>query len=217
MFLEKLKENIASDNITIVAVGKTKPVSEILKLYNQGHRDFGENRVQELVEKYAKLPKDIHWHFIGHLQNNKVRYIAPFVHLIHAVDSEKLIKTMVKEAQKNKRSIDILLQLKIAVEESKYGLDEEGIWNIINTEVMLNSSFVTIRGIMGMASFVNDQEQIRMEFCKAKDLFDDIRGRNMGGLEYFDTLSLGMSGDYETALECGSNMLRIGSLIFGPR
>lgn len=217
MSLEKLRKNIASDDVTIVAVGKTKPTSEILKLYDQGHLDFGENRIQELVEKQEQLPKSIKWHFIGHLQSNKVKYIAPFVHLIHAVDSQKLITTIIKEAQKNKRRIDILFQLKIAVEESKYGLDEKGIWNIINTGEILSSSFITIRGIMGMASFVNDQEQIRMEFLKAKDLFDEIKAQNIEGLEYFDTLSMGMSGDYEMALECGTNMLRIGSLIFGPR
>ena len=202
---------------TLVAVSKTKPESAILVMYNNGHRDFGENRVQELVDKEETLPKDIRWHMIGHLQKNKVKYIAPFVHLIHSVDSTKLLKTIIKEARKNERCIDVLLQLKIAQEETKYGLEEQELIDIATGDEFCTSPHIQIRGIMAMASFVNDPNQLTTEFNKAKRVFELVKARELSSLGKFDTLSMGMSGDFELAMECGSNMVRVGSLIFGPR
>lgn len=217
MGYSEIKTKTESYDATLVAVSKTKPESAILEMYEKGHRDFGENRVQELVDKYEHLPKDIRWHLIGHLQKNKVKYIAPFVHLIHSVDSAKLLSTIIKEAKKCELTIDVLLQLKIAKEESKYGLSKEALIDIIKNREYAESPNIRLRGIMAMASFVDDQKQLKTEFGTAKDLFDELRSQKLLGLEFFDTLSMGMSGDYKLALDCGSTMVRVGSLIFGAR
>lgn len=222
---EKYKEIITEleGKATLVAVSKTKPVEDILELYNLGQRDFGENYVQELVDKQAILPKDIRWHFIGHLQSNKVKYIAPFVHLIHGVDSESLLKEINKQAIKNNRVIDCLLQVHIATEETKFGFDENELLHLKATQF----ENIHIKGLMGMASFSNDINLVRAEFKKLKVIFDKLflqqqmLTETAGSLSTIHhspfTLSMGMSGDYTIALEEGSNMVRIGSLLFGER
>ena len=191
---------------TLVAVSKTKPVADLQEFYDLGQRDFGENYVQELVDKEAVLPKDIRWHFIGHLQSNKVKYIAPFVHLIHGVDSWSLLKEINKQGAKNNRVIDCLLQLHIAKEETKFGFDNHELEQLHELHELKN---IRIIGMMGMASFSDDKALVRSEFVFLKSLYD-----KMGGLS---VLSMGMSGDYAIALEEGSNMIRIGSLLFGER
>jgi hypothetical protein len=209
----------------LVAVSKTKPVEDIKALYDLGHRDFGENYVQELTEKQALLPKDINWHFIGHLQSNKVKYIAPFVHLIHGVDSEKLLSEINKQAAKNNRVIDCLLQVHIAAEETKFGFDEAELHEVIiriTNEPCLPAgrlhefNNVRIIGLMGMASFTEDNDLIKTEFKKLKKIFD--ANAQLSTVNYqLSTLSMGMSADYKFALDAGSNMVRIGSLLFGSR
>ena len=222
---KKVAEELKEKKVALIAVSKTKPVEEILELYNLGQRDFGENYVQELVEKYEQLPKDIHWHFIGHLQSNKVKQIAPFISLIHSVDSERLLREINKEAQKNNRIIDCLLQVYIAKEETKFGLDEEELNTIINNAHNTNNigsksekpfKNISIKGLMGMASFTDNKEIIRKEFHHLKTLFDTY---SPFPIHYssFTILSMGMSADYETAIKEGSNMVRIGSLLFGKR
>lgn len=215
---ERIKSNLESKNAILVAVSKTKPVAALKELYDLGQRDFGENYVQELVEKKAQLPPDIHWHFIGHLQSNKVRYIAPFVYLIHAVDSFKLLKEINKQALKVNRVINVLLQVHIAREETKFGLDEKELDEIINTngKELHELKNIRIQGLMGMASFTENEEQIRKEFRYLKDLFDKYAKLQTTNCK-LETLSMGMSADYEIAIEEGSNMVRIGSLIFGSR
>jgi pyridoxal phosphate enzyme (YggS family) len=207
------------EKVKLVAVTKVRTVEEIRLLYNLGQRDFGENYVQELVEKRLVLPHDIRWHFIGHLQSNKVKYIAPFVHLIHGVDSFKLLEEIEKQANLHKRSIGCLLQVHIAQEETKYGLNEVELKDIIKASIKLNTlnSFQGIRlcGLMGMASFTENTEQVAREFKYLKCLFDDLQDEV--NLPSFKTLSMGMSGDYKIAVQEGSNMVRIGSLIFGAR
>ena len=202
---------------TLVAVSKTKPIEDIKALYELGQRDFGENYVQELVEKYEQLPKDIHWHFIGHLQSNKVRYIAPFVHLIHGVDSLSLLKELNKQALKNNRIISCLLQIHIAKEETKFGLDGhelQELTRIIKSDEDLKN--ICVKGLMGMASFSNNTSLVRSEFKYLKSLFDV--NAQLSAVNYkLSTLSIGMSSDYTLALEEGSNMVRIGSLLFGER
>ncbi|HLP38814.1 YggS family pyridoxal phosphate-dependent enzyme [Lacibacter sp.] len=215
---QSIKQELDAKQVTLVAVSKIKPVEDILKLYELGQRDFGENYVQELVDKQAQLPKDIRWHFIGHLQSNKVKYIAPFVHLIHGVDSFKLLKEINKEAAKNNRVIDVLLQVHIAQEETKFGLDEEELKTIYNknSDGLHELKNVRICGFMGMASFSDDLEKVRGELRSLKSLFDwyaDVPIAN----SQFSILSMGMSGDYKIAIEEGSNMVRIGSLLFGAR
>lgn len=213
----QISNELKEKNVTLVAVSKTKSVEEILKLYQLGQRDFGENYVQELVEKYQQLPKDIKWHFIGHLQTNKVKLIAPFVHLIQSVDSEKLLKEINKEAGKNNRVIDCLLEVYIAKEETKFGLNEQELKELITRISGTNStnSFknICIKGLMGMASFTNDKEAVRKEFAFLKSLFDQLQTTNFE----LQTISMGMSADYQIAIEEGSNMVRIGSLLFGER
>lgn len=204
---EKIKQELSASKATLVAVSKTKPAADILELYNLGQRDFGENYVQELVDKEAALPKDIHWHFIGHLQSNKVKYIAPFVHLIHGVDSASLLKEVNKQAAKNNRIIDCLLQVHIATEETKFGFDEHELNQLKGLHEFRN---INIKGLMGMASFSDDMNLVRNEFKKLKSLYDKLNIQ-------FSILSMGMSGDYKIALEEGSNMVRIGSLLFGER
>ncbi len=193
----------------LVAVSKTKPIQDIQTLYDLGQRDFGENYVQELVDKEAALPKDIHWHFIGHLQSNKIKYIAPFVYLIHGVDSISLLKEIDKQAAKNNRIIDCLLQVHIATEETKFGFDEAE----LSAVKIADYPNIQIKGLMGMASFSNDLNLVRDEFNTLKKCYDQMSLAN----KQFSTLSMGMSGDYTIALEKGSNMVRIGSLLFGER
>jgi len=208
-----IKKQLDSQNITLVAVSKTKPVEDILALYHLGQKDFGENYVQELAEKYDRLPKDIRWHFIGHLQTNKVKYIAPFVSLIQSVDSEKLLKEIDKQAKKNNRIIECLLQVHIAKEETKFGLDENELDDIMKDTKHSN---IRICGLMGMASFTTDEKIVRREFQFLKSLFDKYStiGTRPSA---FSRLSMGMSSDYKMAIEEGSNMVRIGSLLFGER
>ncbi|HQX95972.1 MAG TPA: YggS family pyridoxal phosphate-dependent enzyme [Chitinophagaceae bacterium] len=206
---ESIKTQLAEKQVTLVAVSKTKSVSAIQELYNLGHRDFGENYVQELVDKEALLPKDINWHFIGHLQTNKVKLIAPFVQLIHGVDSLKLLKEINKQAEKNNRVIDCLLQVHIAQEETKFGLNEEELQSLVKELAKLEMKNVRVCGLMGMASFTTDIQKVRKEFEYLKELFDSVPN--------FEILSMGMSSDYKTAIEEGSTMVRIGSLLFGER
>lgn len=212
-------------NVTLVAVSKTKPIEDILELYNLGQRDFGENYVQELVEKQKELPKDIRWHFIGHLQSNKVKLIAPFIYLIQSVDSKKLLKEINKEAAKNERIINSLLQIHITKEETKFGLDENELeeiiqatnhTNSINEEKEKSFSNICVKGLMGMASFTEDEKIIRKEFQFLKILFEKYCHLQTKNYK-LQTLSMGMSGDYKMAIEEGSNMVRIGSLLFGER
>jgi len=195
-----------------VAVSKVQPIESIKALYQLGHRDFGENYVQELLAKEAALPKDIRWHFIGHLQSNKVKYIAPFVHLIHGVDSESLLKEINKQAIKNNRVIDCLLQVHIAMEDTKFGFDENELTQLLlkPNNIIQDLKSIHIKGLMGMASFSDDVNLVRSEFKKLKELYNKLNTS-------FSILSMGMSGDYKIALEEGSNMIRVGSLIFGAR
>ncbi|HMD00560.1 MAG TPA: YggS family pyridoxal phosphate-dependent enzyme [Ferruginibacter sp.] len=207
--------NELAGKATLIAVSKTKPVEDIKALYDLGHRDFGENYVQELTEKYELLPKDIRWHFIGHLQSNKVKYIAPFIHLIHVVDSENLLKEIDKQAKKNDRIIDCLLQVYIAKEETKFGLEESELEQLIANAKQYSN--VCIKGLMGMASFSNDQNQVRKEFHHLRMIFDKYAPSFNIQHSTFKIVSSGMSSDYKIALEEGSNMVRIGSLLFGER
>ena len=195
---------------TLVAVSKIKPASDVQKMYDMGQRDFGENYVQELVEKQAQLPTDILWHFIGHLQSNKVKYIAPFVHLIQSVDSEKLLKEIDKQAAKNNRKINVLLQMHIAEEQTKFGLDQQ---ELMNLDINLYPN-VNIAGLMGMATFTEDKEKVKREFEQLQSYYKNFEDAKKIEL---DILSMGMSDDYELAINCGSNMIRIGSLLFGKR
>ena len=213
---EEIINELKSQAISLVAVSKTKPVEDIQELYDLGHRDFGENYVQEMADKEALLPKDIRWHFIGHLQSNKVKYIAPFVYLIHGVDSFNLLKEINKQASKNNRVIDVLLQIHIAQEETKFGLDEEELNLLIKEYEDLQMKNVRICGLMGMASFTDDMDKVRKEFQCLKKLFNKHAPLQTAQCK-LQTLSLGMSSDYKIAIEEGSNMVRIGSLLFGER
>lgn len=214
---EKYKEIISElGGVTLVAVSKTKSAEDIKELYDLGQKDFGENYVQELVNKNEVLPKDILWHFIGHLQSNKVKYIAPFVSLIHGVDSFKLLKEISKEGEKNKRILNCLLQIHIAQEETKFGLSEDELDDIFGSAELKSLNNIKICGLMGMASFTEDQEIIRNEFRYLKTLFHSYNQLKIDNCQ-LTTLSMGMSADYKTAIEEGSNMVRIGSLIFGER
>ena len=213
---KEIIQELNDRNITLVAVSKTKPVEAIQELYDLGHRDFGENYVQELIEKENKLPKDIRWHFIGHLQTNKVKYIAPFVHLIHGVDSWKLLAAINKQGVKLNKSISVLLQMHIAQEETKFGMDESELKNLIADLADNPQSNILLKGLMGMASLTDDPQKTRSEFKNLKNLFDTYRKLKTSTIR-FDILSMGMSGDYLIAAEEGSNMVRIGSLLFGNR
>lgn len=210
--VKQLKEK----NVLLVAVSKTKPVDAIKELYDLGQKNFGENYVQELVDKQLQLPEDIHWHFIGHLQSNKIKYIAPFVYLIHGIDSFKLLKEVNKQAQKINRTIDVLLQMHIAQEETKFGLDENELDEMLTSTELSQLKNINIKGLMGMASFTDDQEKVRKEFHYLKSLFDKYTQCQTSNIK-FQTLSMGMSSDYIIAIEEGSTMVRIGSLIFGER
>lgn len=210
-----IRENIKQiqseiGNTELVVVSKYRSMQELQEVYDSGHRHFGENRVQELVEKYEALPKDIKWHVIGHLQTNKVKFIAPFVHLIHSVDSLKLLKTINKEAEKENRVIPFLFQLHIAEEDSKYGLSAAHLADILRSDEYTSLINVKCRGLMGMATFTEDKNQVQAEFDSLKSIYDSYSATH-----HFDTLSMGMSGDYAIAIASGSTMVRVGSKIFG--
>ena len=200
------------ENVKLVTVSKTNPAEKIKEVYDLGQRAFGENKVQELLEKQLVLPNDIEWHLIGHLQTNKVKHIAGFISMIESIDSEKLLKEVDKEALKNNRKINVLLQVKIAKEETKFGLTVDETKDIFNKYLNGNYPNIEIKGLMGMASFVDDETQIREEFSILKNLFDEL-----SELKPLETLSMGMSGDFPLAIDCGSNSVRVGSAIFGER
>ena len=214
--LSEIRDEIPKE-VTLVAVSKTKPASDIQIAYDAGQRIFGENKVQELTAKEEALPKDIQWHFIGHLQTNKVKYIASFVSVIHAVDSLKLLKEINKQAIKNNRTIDCLLQFHIADEESKFGLDFEKAQELLGSREFVELQNVNIIGVMGMATFTKNEEQVRDEFQNLESYFNVLKSHYFKFNEDFRTISMGMSGDYRLAIEEGSNMIRLGSTIFGAR
>lgn len=208
--------NTLPANVQLIAVSKTKPVSEILEAYKAGQKVFGENKIQEMVQKFDHMPKDIQWHMIGHLQRNKVKYMAHFVHLIHGVDSFKTLKEINKQAQKHNRVIDCLLQLKIASEETKFGLSITEVQELLNSPALSNLKNINIKGFMGMASFTNDTNIVRTEFKTLKSYFDQFKNKTSFNFNP-SILSMGMSGDYQIAIEEGSTMVRVGSAIFGNR
>ncbi|MDX1476455.1 MAG: YggS family pyridoxal phosphate-dependent enzyme [Saprospiraceae bacterium] len=214
--VQALRQYLDTHRVKLVAVSKTKSLAEIRQVYANGQRIFGENRARELAEKQPGLPGDIEWHMIGHLQTNKVKYIAPFVAMIQSVDSLKLLDRIELDAGRAGRTIDVLLQVKIAREESKYGFELDTLPERIG-QLTGGRRHVNVRGLMGMASFVDDEDVIRSEFRALKQLFDTLRSDHLARKQDFDTLSMGMSGDYRIAVEEGSTMVRIGSLIFGPR
>lgn len=216
---KEIVAELSAKDVTLIAVSKTKPVADIHELYDLGQRDFGENYVQELMEKQPQLPADIRWHYIGHLQSNKVKYIAPFVHMVHAVDSFKLLVEINKQAAKNDRVIDVLLQLHIASEESKFGMDEKEIIETMDYFEAQQESLQHIRicGLMGMATFTDNEAQLRSEFQKLRNLFQNLKHSYFIGKPYFNTCSMGMSSDYNIAIEEGSTLVRVGSLLFGSR
>ncbi len=214
---KKLLAEASAKNATLVAVSKRKPVEAIMELYEQGHRDFGENYVQELVDKYEELPKDINWHFIGTLQRNKVKYIAPFVHLIHGVDSLKLMAEIDKRGQQNGRIIDVLLQVDVTDEDTKHGFTPAKLVALMEANEIHRLAWARPSGIMGMASHTDDEAQLGNEFQELKDLFETVKKDYYDRRPDWNHLSMGMSGDYQLALKHGSSMLRVGSLIFGAR
>ncbi len=214
--IEQISREIPSQ-VQLIAVSKTKPNSAILSAYNVGQRHFGENKVQELCDKWESLPKDIHWHIIGHLQTNKVKYIAPFIHLIHAVDSIKLLIEIDKQAKKHDRIISCLLQFHIAKEETKFGLSYSEATEILASTAYTSFENITIVGVMGMASFVEDEEQIVTEFNELAGIFKKLKETYFKNKDSFKEISMGMSGDYPLAIEAGSTMIRVGSTIFGSR
>ncbi|MFM9825959.1 YggS family pyridoxal phosphate-dependent enzyme [Flavobacterium sp.] len=215
--LQKIKSALPS-TVTLIAVSKTKPIPYLMEAYDAGQRIFGENKIQEMAEKWEAMPKDIKWHMIGHVQTNKVKYMAPFVSLIHGVDSLKLLEEINKQAKKNNRIIDCLLQMYIAEEETKFGLDEKELDEILQFIKNDKNEMKNIRivGLMGMATFTNNQTQIKKEFTHLKSIFDTTNQLLTSNFQLL-TLSMGMSGDYQLAIECGSTMIRIGSSIFGGR
>ncbi len=204
-------------HVRVVAVSKTKPVEMIQAAYDTGQRDFGENKAQDMAAKFPQLPQDIHWHFIGHLQTNKVKYIAPFVSLIHAADSLKILKEINKQANKNNRVIDCLLEFHIAKEESKFGLNIETVENILQSEVYKQLQNIRLCGVMGMATYTTETEQIRDEFRHLKDIFSKLKNNYFKEAGHFKEISMGMSGDYPIAIEEGATIVRVGSKIFGER
>jgi pyridoxal phosphate enzyme (YggS family) len=210
--IKKYKEELG-DSVSLVAISKTKPESDLLEAYQGGQRVFGENKIQEMAEKWENLPKDIQWHMVGHVQRNKVKYMAPFVSLIHAVDSLKLLKEIDKEAEKNNRTIDCLLQIKIAKEDTKFGLDADDAKEILSSEALSELKNIRITGLMGMATFTEEEAIVKGEFDYLKSIYDNLKKEQ----PQFEVLSMGMSGDYKIAVTCGSNMVRIGSAIFGER
>lgn len=215
--LAKIKSALPP-HVTLVAVSKTKPVTDLMEAYNAGQRIFGENKIQEMTEKWQQMPKDIQWHMIGHVQSNKVKYMIPYVHLIHGVDSLKLLKEINRLAAKWRKKVDCLLQIHIAEEETKFGLDENELEEMLKQVQHDKDQFANIKivGLMGMATFTDDQTQIKREFLHLKAIFDKHSQMKTDNC-HLTTLSMGMSGDYQLAIECGSNMIRIGSSIFGDR
>ena len=216
MFDNIIKE-LQSTSAQLVAVSKTKPNAQLMELYDKGQRVFGENYVQELVDKHATLPKDIEWHFIGHLQSNKVKYITPFVTMIHSVDSFKLLQEIDKQAIKNNRIIKCLLQFHIAEEDTKFGFDTEGVENLVDSNAFAALKNVELCGVMGMATFTDDKTQVQREFQTLKRIFDLLKVNYFSENAAFKDISMGMSDDYKLAIAEGSTMVRIGSLIFGKR
>lgn len=214
--IEEFKRKIPQ-GVTLVAVSKTKPIEDLKEAYEAGQRIFGENKIQEMTEKWEALPKDIEWHMIGHVQTNKVKYMAPYVHTIHAVDSLKLLKEINKQAQKNDRIIHCFLQMKIAAEDSKFGLSKADLLDIITNESVAQFQHIKITGLMGMATFTSDENQIKEEFTSLQKVYNTLRKESLPANVKLQTLSMGMSGDYELAIQCGSTMIRVGSAIFGAR
>ena len=210
--LNKIKASLP-ENVTLVAVSKTKPISDLIEAYEAGQRIFGENKIQEMTDKWEAMPKDIEWHMIGHVQTNKVKFMAEYVSLIHGVDSFKLLQEINKQAKKHNRIIDCLLQIYIAEEETKFGLDEKELNELLYSDELKSLQNIRIVGLMGMATFTENQSQIEKEFKHLKNVFENLKSK-IGNLK---SLSMGMSGDYQLAIECGSNMVRIGSSIFGGR
>lgn len=215
--ISHFNSELAPFNAKLIAVSKTKPNEDLLQAYTAEQRDLGENKVQELVGKYESLPKDIRWHMIGHLQRNKVKYIAPFVHLIHAVDSARLLKEIDKQGEKNDRVIECLLQIFIAKEESKFGLDENELHELLNSDEFSVMKHIKVVGLMGMATNTENLDQVRSEFRGLKALFEKVKNEYQSERIEMMELSMGMTGDYQIALEEGSTMVRIGSAIFGER
>ena len=203
------------EHVTLVAVSKTKPVTDLMEAYEAGQRIFGENKIQEMTDKWEEMPKDIQWHMIGHVQTNKVKFMASYVSLIHGVDSLKLLQEINKQALKNNRVIDCLLQIHIAEEETKFGLDEKELASLLASDEFHTMKNIQIIGLMGMATFTENQNQIKKEFTHLKSIFDSLQRTD--ALQCLSTISMGMSGDYQLAIECGSTMVRIGSSIFGGR
>ena len=214
--LQTIKTDIPN-NVTLVAVSKTKPNHMLQEAYDFGQRDFGENKVQDLVDKHDTLPKDINWHFIGHLQTNKVKYIAPFIHLIHPVDSLKLLKEINKQALNNDRTIDVLLQFHIAEEDSKFGIKFDDLDSIFDNPTFFNLKNIRIIGVMGMATFTDNIQQVENEFSTLNNYFQILKSDKFKLSDYFTEISMGMSGDFKTAIKEGSTMVRVGSSIFGSR
>lgn len=213
--LQNIKKTVP-EHVTLVAVSKTKPVSDLLEAYNAGQRVFGENKIQEMVDKHDTMPKDIEWHMIGHIQRNKVKYMAPFVSLIHGVDNFKLLKEINKQAEKHDRIIDCLFQIKIASEESKFGMTIEEAIAITNSDEFSALKNIRITGVMGMATFTNDKTEVKKEFTLLKSIFNTLKKQKTHNFKP-EIISMGMSGDYTLAIECGSTMVRVGSSIFGSR
>jgi len=215
--LESLWKELQPTSAQLVAVSKTHPATAIQEAYVAGQRIFGESTAQELSAKHEQLPKDIEWHFIGHLQSNKVKYIAPFVQLIHAVDSEKLLQTIHKEGLKNERQIDCLLQVHIALEENKYGFDEAELYELLNSDRLQTYTHARISGLMGIATNTEDAEHLHAEFERLQQLFERVKASYFGDAAHFSQLSMGMSADYPLAVQHGATLVRVGSLIFGNR
>ena len=209
-------KNTLPEQVTLVAVSKTKPIADLMEAYDADQRIFGENKIQEMESKWEQMPKDIQWHMIGHVQTNKVKFMAPFVSLIHGVDSFKLLKEINKQALKNNRIIDCLLQMHIAEEETKFGLDDEELDSLLASSEFKEMKNIRITGLMGMATFTENKEQVKKEFMHLKSIFDKLQSQQTENCQ-MTTLSMGMSGDYKLAIECGSTMVRIGSSIFGGR
>ena len=204
------------ENVTLVAVSKTKPIADLMEAYNAGQRIFGENKIQEMTDKWEQMPKDIQWHMIGHVQTNKVKFMAEYVSLIHGVDSLKLLEEINKQAKKHDRIIDCLLQVYIAAEETKFGLDKDEVTELLTSETFKSLQNIRIVGLMGMATFTENKDQIKKEFLNLKSISDQLKTIQTENCQ-LNVLSMGMSGDYPLAIACGSNMVRIGSSIFGGR
>lgn len=215
--LTQVLQSFKNPECKLIAVSKTKPIEDLQEAYAAGIRDFGENKVQEIQAKQPQMPADTRWHMIGHLQSNKVKYIAPFVHLIHGVDSFKLLKEIDKQGKKSNRVIPVLLQIHIAEEETKFGFDQTELEEILISEEFLQLTHVQIKGLMGMATFTENESQIRKEFYGLKQLFESLKSKALPAFVQLEELSMGMSGDYQIAQEEGSTMVRIGSAIFGAR